>query len=222
MPHCHIDHITVTSPSLEAGAEFIWQALGVKPQLGGEHPRMGTHNLLLRLGDALFLEVISPNPKAPPPDRPRWFSLDSLRSDALPSLSTWVARTTNIHAMAGACSEPLGVVEPMSRGALNWLITIPADGSVPLNGTAPALIEWHTDIHPAARLEDRGLSLAKLEIFHSEPARVSRLLSSLGIEGPLSVSASASGTEHHLVAHINTPQGLRQLSGASTHRSRGN
>ena len=51
-------------------------------QVGGEHPRMGTHNLLLRLGDSVFLEVLSPNPDAPPPSRPRWFGLDALRPDS--------------------------------------------------------------------------------------------------------------------------------------------
>jgi len=172
---------------------------------------MGTHNLLLRLGDALFLEVISPNPDAPAPERPRWFGLDSLRPDAMPSLSTWVARTTDIHAMAGACSEPLGVVESISRGALNWLITIPADGSVPLNGIGPALIEWQTDIHPAAKLQDLGLSLVKLELFHPEPARVARMLSSLDLNCLLSVSPLPRRAAPNLVAYINTPQGLRAL-----------
>jgi len=212
VPRCHIDHITVTSPTLEAGAAFISQTLGVRPQAGGEHPRMGTHNLLLRLGDKLFLEVISPNPDAPAPERPRWFGLDSMRPDALPSLSAWVARSTDIHAAAGSCSEPLGMIEPMSRGTLNWLITIPADGSVPLDGIAPALIDWHTDIHPAARLQDHGLSLLKLELFHHESARVSRMLASLDLNGLVSVSPHPSRATPYLVAHINTPLGLRQLS----------
>jgi hypothetical protein len=173
---------------------------------------MGTHNLLLRLGDSLFLEVISPNPQAPAPQRARWFGLDRLRTDSAPVLSTWAARTADINAAACACSESLGEIEPMSRGALHWLITIPADGSVPLDGVAPALIEWHTDIHPAARLRDLGLSLVDLEIFHPEPARVTRLLSSIGLDGPLSVSSLSGGTAPYLVAHINTPQGVRELS----------
>jgi hypothetical protein len=215
MPPCHIDHIAVTSPSLESGAEFIRQRLGVEPQMGGEHPRMGTHNLLLRLGDSLYLEVISPNPKAPAPERPRWFGLDSLRPESLPSLSTWVVRTTDIHATASACSEPLGDIELMNRGALSWLITIPADGSIPLDGVAPALIEWHTDNHPASKLRDLGLSLARLEIYHQEPVRVSRLLSSIGFSGPVSLFPLSSGTVPHLAAHIHTPQGLRELSGST-------
>jgi hypothetical protein len=209
---CYIDHIIVTAPSLEIGADFVRQTLGVAPQIGGEHPRMGTHNLLLRLGDSLFLEVISPNPNAPSPKRPRWFGLDSLRPDSMPTLAAWVARTVDIHSTASASSEALGDVEPMSRGALTWLITIPSDGAVPLNGVAPALIEWHAEIHPAARLQDRGLSLTKLEIFHPDPERVSRLLLSINFDGQLSVCPLSSGGAPYLVAHINTPLGPRELS----------
>jgi hypothetical protein len=206
MSACSIDHITVTAPTLAAGAEFVRKALGVVPQAGGEHPRMGTHNLLLKLGDTLFLEVIAPNPNAPAPGRPRWFALDRLGPDSPPSLSNWVARTDDIHASVSACSEALGNIEAMSRGSLDWLITIPADGALPLHGIAPALIQWSAPTHPAAGLEDRGLSLVKLELFHPEPERIARLLRSIDLVAPLTVSA---GQAPHLVAHINTPQGLR-------------
>ena len=212
MSRSFLDHITVTACSLEAGAAFVAETLGVSPQVGGEHPRMGTHNCLLRLGDSQFLEVIAPNPAVPPPSRPRWFGLDRLDAQAQPSLSTWVVRTSSIHGTAAAASEPLGPIEPMSRGALNWFITIPADGSVPLDGVAPALIEWQTDVHPASRLEDHGLSLAKLEIFHPEPDRVSRLLSSLELDAPVVVRSTEPAVSAHLVAYIHTRQGLRALS----------
>lgn len=212
MSRSFLDHITVTAYSLQAGSAFVSEALGVSPQLGSEHPRMATHNLLLRLGDTMFLEVIAPNPAAPAPSRPRWFALDTLGPQSQPSLSTWVVRTPDIRAAVAAASEPLGSIEPMSRGALNWLITIPTDGSVPLDGVAPALIEWHTDVHPAARLEDKGLSLAKLEIVHPNPERVSRLLSSLELDAPVSVVPASPGTSARLVAHINTRRGIRVLS----------
>ncbi|MBW7902740.1 MAG: VOC family protein [Rhodocyclaceae bacterium] len=212
MASAFLDHITVTAFSLETGAAFVRETLGVSPQIGGEHPRMATHNLLLRLGDAMFLEVIAPNPAVPAPARPRWFALDGLGPQSPPSLSTWVVRTADIRAAVAASSEPLGNIEPMSRGALDWLITIPADGSVPLDGIAPALIQWHADVHPAARLEDRGLSLARLEIVHPDPDRISRLLSSLTLDAPVSVLSAPSGALAHLVAHIHTPHGLRILS----------
>ncbi|MBA3032380.1 MAG: VOC family protein [Gammaproteobacteria bacterium] len=212
MPRSFIDHLVVTAPNLEVGAAYVRSTLGVAPQPGGEHARMGTHNLLLRLGDDLYLEVIATNPNAPVPARPRWFALDTLEQDAAAALTSWVVRTPDIQASAAACTERLGSIEPMSRGALDWRITIPADGLPPLHGLAPALIEWQTDGHPAARLADHGLSLAKFELFHAEPQRVSRLLTSLELEGPFAVSPLSAGHTPYLVAHINTPQGLRLLT----------
>jgi hypothetical protein len=100
----------------------------------------------------------------------------------------------------------------MTRGALNWLITIPSDGVVPLNGVGPALIEWHTEIHPAAMLQDNGLSLNELEIFHQDSDRIARLLRSMSLDGPVSLSPLSDGTSPYLVAHLNTPQGPRKLS----------
>lgn len=212
MPGCSIDHIAVTAPSLEVGARFVLETLGVQPQPGGEHPRMGTHNLLLRLGETLYLEVIAPDPRAPAPGRPRWFGLDDLQADAPPRLTTWIARTTDIHATASACTEDLGAIEPMRRGPLEWLITIPANGRVPLDGIAPALIEWPPDVHPAAQLPDFGLSLVELKLCHPEPERVSRLLASLDIVGPMTVTEPPHGETAHLLAVVDTPHGRRCLS----------
>jgi hypothetical protein len=208
-----IDHITVTAPTLASGADYIRQTLGVAMQPGGEHPRMGTHNLLLRLGDDMFLEVIAPNPDAPSPGRPRWFNLDKLRSDSVPVLATWVVRTGDIRTTHAAASEDLGKIEPQTRGALNWLLTIPEDGSIALDGVAPALIEWQTDTMPPSRLEHRGLSLAKFEIFHPDPERVSRLLGSIGIDEFAQVVRCAAETTPHLIAYIDTLNGRRKLAG---------
>ena len=172
---------------------------------------MGTHNVVLKLGDSLYLEVIAPNPKAPQPGRPRWFELDELKPDAPPRLATWVARTEDIRSTLAACSEPLGQVEAMSRGELDWLITIPPDGRLPLGGVAPALIEWRTQGHPAARLRETGCTLLRLEAFHPEAARISALLESISVEGEISVSPLRAGTRPRLVAHIQTPNGPRTL-----------
>jgi hypothetical protein len=208
-PRCHIDHITVIAATLDEGARFVQAALGVAPQTGGEHPRMGTHNLLLKLGDSAFLEVIAVNPLAPPPARPRWFALDSRDARSAPALTTWVVRSSDIHATQAGLAETLGEIEPMSRGALDWLITIPADGSLPLGGVAPALIQWSTPTHPAAGLQDHGLSLLGLELFHPEPERLAKVLRPLELGNIVSVSGAASP---RLLARIMTPDGLKTLS----------
>lgn len=212
MPSCHLDHLVITAPTLEAGSQFVSQTLGVALQPGGEHQRMGTHNALLRLGESLYLEVVAPNPNAPRPERPRWFELDHQQPDTPPRLATWVVRTADIHTLLAASTESLGNIEPMSRGDLNWLITIPTDGSLPFNGIAPALIEWHTETHPAAKLQDMGCSLIKLEVFHPQASRILALLESIDFQGNVSVLPPPAGKQPLLVAHINTPSGGKKLS----------
>ncbi|NHZ64531.1 VOC family protein [Massilia genomosp. 1] len=213
MPACQLDHITITAPTLAQGAAWIEDKLGVSPAPGGKHPGMGTHNLLLRLGDALFLEIIAIDPDAPPPARARWFALDKLCADAQPALSTWVARTSDIARAADAAAPvgALGAVTPMSRGARNWLITIPDDGGLPLEGVGPALIEWEAGPHPAAGMPDLGLSLDTLELFHPQPQRVRALLDAIGMHAPVTVVPIDAGARPWLRAHIGTPAGRRVL-----------
>ncbi len=206
MASCCIDHLVVTAPTLEAGAEYIKNNLGVEMQPGGRHPAMGTWNLLLSLGDSAYLEVISIAPAVPAPDRPRWFGLDHHRDKFAPTFSAWVARTTDIHSAVKACPEALGDIVPMTRGDLHWYITIPPDGMPPLAGAAPALIEWPAGVHPAERLKDRGLRLQNIEIRHPQPDRVQRLLSSLNFNDKVELSQSADGC-CSLHATIHTPQG---------------
>jgi hypothetical protein len=212
VPVCLIDHIAVTAPTLEAGALWVQQVLGVAPQGGGEHVAMGTHNRLLRLGDLTYLEVIAINPAAPAPERPRWFGLDLLAPDDPPRLRTWIARTDNIKRVAGAAGEMLGRITPMARGNYQWLITIPDDGKPPMGGVVPVLIEWKSTPHPAAGLPDLGLRLRGLELFHPRPHRAMALLQAMGIEGPVQVRRSLDGEGSSLTAFIDTPQGLRSMS----------
>jgi Glyoxalase-like domain len=208
-----LDHITITAPTLDAGANFIYETLGVDLQKGGSHPKMGTHNLLLSLGDSAYLEVIAIDPSAPKPDRPRWFELDMMSPVSSARLASWAVRTEDIEATASCCSSEFGPIEPMSRGANSWLITIPSNGCLPMGGAVPALIQWKSHTHPAQALASSGCSLVSLEVFHPEPLRVSSVLQSIKLKSAASVHQSA-GSHVVLVAHIQTPHGLRKLSAA--------
>lgn len=214
MPDSTLDHIVVTAPTLKSGVEWVRDTLDATPEYGGMHPRMGTHNCLLNLGGQTYLEVIAPDPNAPDPGRPRWFELDSLKRNSPPRLAAWVARSTDIKATVAAASEPLGVIEPMSRGELNWLITVTDDGSLPLGGIAPILIEWHTPAHPSEGMRDSDCRLLHLELRHPDAGRVEELLRSIGIESNLDVKPITAGAVPHIVAAIRTPQGEKTLSTA--------
>jgi hypothetical protein len=206
-PGCQLDHLVVTAPSLAAGVDYVGGLLGVAPRPGGKHPRMGTHNSLLKLGPATYLEVIAVDPEAEVPYVPRWFQLDRSGA-AAPRLATWVARTGAIRA-AAACSPAFGRIEPMERGALRWEITLPEQGGLPFDGIAPTLIQWRTEPHPAALLAESGCTLVGLEGFHPRAAEVSQVLEAIGFRGGFRVSPVAEGQRARLIAHIQTPAGLQ-------------
>lgn len=142
------DHLAVAAETLEAGAAFLEDRLGVAPDPGGAHPRMGTHNRLLSLGPEAYLELIAIDPAAPSPDRPRWFGLDGFRG--APRLVGWVARTTALRPPPGTS------VSAQSRGDLRWQIALPEDGRPMAGGALPMLIDWQGGPHPAPRLPDRA------------------------------------------------------------------
>jgi Glyoxalase-like domain len=208
-----VDHLVVTAPRLITGVEWVESVLGATPGRGGEHERMGTHNALLRLGDAIYLEVIAPNPDAAAPARPRWFELDRLTARSEPRLATWVVRTHDLDSLVARCEYRFGPVEPMSRGGFTWLITIPPDGRLPGGGAIPTLIEWQSDEHPAGGLEDLGLRLTRLEIFHPAPTNVSGMLGCLGIRDDIPIEVKEDQSSY-LVAEIETPRGTRTLGGS--------
>jgi hypothetical protein len=207
-PATRLDHLVLVAPTLHAGAAWARAVLGADLRPGGWHDRMGTHNLLLGLGANAYLEVIAIDPAAPPPGRARWFGLDNLATDAEPPLAAWVARTDDVDAAAAASPEPLGAVEPMSRGALKWRLTVPPDGSLPLGGAGPLLIQWEAGAHPAAQLPDDGCELVGLTITHPDPERVGRLLAAIGFAGPVAV---VGGEAVKLTAEIRTQSGVRRL-----------
>ncbi|HEU4866717.1 MAG TPA: VOC family protein [Actinomycetota bacterium] len=190
-----------------AGAAYIRETLGVELEPGGEHGRMGTHNRLLKLGDTAYLEVLAVKPLAPKPGRSRWFGLDALGSGAPPRLATWVVRVDDINAAARACPG-CGVIEPMTRGTLEWRITIPADGSLPFDGVMPTLIQWKEGAHPASRMTDRGCRLVKIAAGHPQAERVWNVLRKLKLEGSFAIE---SDNAPRLTAVIETPHGLCTL-----------
>jgi hypothetical protein len=210
-----LDHIAVAAHSLEHGVAYVQELLGVEIPFGGAHPRMGTHNHLLRLGDSVFLEVIAIDPSAPAPPRPRWFGLDDPALQAelriAPRLLTWVVRTTQIAEVFLAASRPLGAIEPMQRGERRWLITFPNDGSLVDDGLIPAVIQWPPGAHPASQMRDLGCTLERLVAAHPDPATYRRDLASIGADRHLKIGASAPGTRPHLLAHVRTPHGVRTL-----------
>ena len=202
-----LDHLTVVAPSLEVGAACVEAVLGVSPDAGRAHPGMGTHNRLLALGPDVYLEVIAADPHAVPVTRPRWFGLDQVCPGSAARLAAWVAATDDI---AQAAVSELGDVETMRREHHTWQMTVRADGSLPLDGAAPLLIQRAAGAHPVAAMPQRGLLLRALRIRHPAPSAVLALFARIGLVPHVAVSV-APGHVCSLAAEIETPWGLRIL-----------
>jgi hypothetical protein len=212
---CEFDHLVLGAHTLEQGAAFIESLLGVKPQAGGAHAAMGTHNMVLRLGARAYLEIIAIDPAGAAPARPRWFGLDNEQTrrqlPEAPRLLTWVVRTPDIDGAVKNCPTPLGTLHRMSRGEYSWRITIPDDGALIGEGLVPTVIQWDGDSHPADRLEDRGCELVGLEGLHPSPARIAPALTALGVDAMLKLRETARAGAGGLTAHIRCPRGVMAL-----------
>ena len=199
-----LDHLVFAARTLDEGAAHLEQRLGIRLSPGGEHPQFGTHNRLLSLGSS-YLEVIAVNPHAPGPTRPRWFGLDTpavqARLDEGPALIHWVARSR-------AAPLPVqGEALALTRGQYAWALTVPEDGSLPLGGVLPSLIEWRGDT-PAAALPDVSVRLRSLELFSPRPDELCAALRQLNL---LQLATVQSAPEVSLRAVLDTPNGAVTL-----------
>ena len=199
------DHIAISGETLVEATEHVEAALGVSLQPGGEHAVFHTHNTLLGLEDGLYLEAIAINPNAPTPDRPRWFALGQFSGPA--RLTNWICRTQDLATTLGSIPHDLGAPVALQRGDLRWDMAVPASGHLPFDNCAPALIQWRTDLHPAARLTPSGVRLKRLTVRHPN---AEDLCASLPLDDDrITFETGALG----LHAAFDTPHGAREIGG---------
>ena len=208
MIRAELDHLVVAAATLEEGEDYVESRLGVRPQRGGRHVAMGTHNSVLRLGPRSYVEVIAIDPDGAAPARPRWFALDSealrARLAEAPRLIHWVARTDDIDAARRACPIDPGDVHLMKRGTLSWRITIPADGHLPGAGILPTLIQWADERHPTDTMPKSGIRVAALAGAHPEPGAMHAALAALSLGEMIKVTFAVTP---RLGAMLRTPRG---------------
>jgi hypothetical protein len=195
-----LDHLAVACTSLDEGTAWVQDRLGVKLQQGGQHPRYGTHNTLLGLGDGLYLEVIAKEPGVTPQAGHSWFDLD--RFTGPPRLANWICRTDDMAAAPSVAGAP----RALTRGDLAWQITVPDDGSLPFGGAFPTLIEWAAGtLHPAARLPASDCKLLQFEVTHPHAHEISGMID-------LNDPQVQMTTGHFAMrATFETPNGVRTL-----------
>ena len=200
----NMDHLLLGVADLDDGVSWVADRLGVEAAFGGRHENLGTANYLLSLGRDVYLEIIGPDPEAPPRDDPLPFGIGEL---AEPRLVTWAARGTDLAALvarAAGRGVSLGTVRPGSRRRpdgteLRWEVTSLAASLH--DGLVPFFIDWGTTPHPA-RATPPGGQLIAFRAEHPDPAPVRSTLSALSL-----VLEVEEGPAPALVATIRTPGG---------------
>jgi hypothetical protein len=203
-----VDHLVYATPTLAAGVAALEKLLGVRATPGGQHPGRGTHNALIALGPATYIEIIGRDPEQPTPGQPRPFGLDDL-SEA--KLVTWSAKEADLAGLirrAAAGGVTLGELAAGSRRRpdgllLTWQYTNPR--VVVADGLVPFFIDWGQTPHPAASAAQGG-TLIGLSAEHPDPERVSTLLGHVGLD--LQVK---NGPKPALIATIDSPRGRVEL-----------
>ncbi len=202
-----IDHIVMACCHLSEGQAELQSRLGIAIPDGGKHPMMSTHNALIQAGGDIYFELIAIDPEAPPPDRPRWFSLDDPKThahiDTKPRALCWVVGVHDLDAFAAQSPINLGRILSLSRGDLRWRLTVPDDGHLPMGGLIPAFIEWPDGKNPCKHMPDNALRLNQITISSPEPHQMTELMTVLGIDGLANVVKGSAG----LSFDVKTPKG---------------
>lgn len=203
-----IDHLVYAAPDLADAVEHVEELLGVRPQLGGQHPGWGTHNALISFGSGRYLEIIGPDPRQPRPKEGRAFGIDTLKRSRL---ARWAAKGADLgalHASARSKGVDLGAVRAGSRSRpdgtiVKWQLTDPwtdvADGLIPF------FIDWGDSPHPSTAVTAEA-KLVSLRAEHPDPECISQLLEHLGLYLPVT-----SGPKPKLIAVLEGEYGRVEL-----------
>jgi hypothetical protein len=178
-----LDHLIYLSTDLDDDINELEHLLGVRAIAGGRHPRWGTRNALISMGETNYLEILAPDPDRPSPETPTILGLDRLDRSRLVS---WAAKESDLEARVEAAARvgvELGEILPGSRERtdgtiLSWTLT---DPEVSLgDGLVPFLIDWGDSEHPALGAP-RGCTLLALRAEHPDPALLEWMLEALDL-----------------------------------------
>ncbi|WP_298918980.1 VOC family protein [uncultured Roseobacter sp.] len=209
-----LDHITVIAPSLAEGAGHVSACLDLDVPFGTRHIYMGTHNHRLQLGRGVYLEIVALDPDGVDPAQARWFGLDNQQKvradwDAGRRLRGWVANTVEMDRILSDHQQTFGIPALLPPDAPEFAFAIPKDGSLPLDGAAPSLIDHRGVPTRMDEIPQMGARLDSLTLEHPTPETIKALYAKLGIDRPPKI---VKGPQVRYTAHVETPNGRRVLT----------
>jgi hypothetical protein len=209
-----LDHLTVIAPTLAEGVSHVRTCLDLDVPFGQHHRYMGTYNHLLQLKDAVYLEIVALDPRVDRPVRARWFGLDDQKKvradwDEGRRLRGWVARTDMIDVVLAGREHIFGKKVALPVADPSFDFAIPDDGSLPLDGTAPSIIDRRGKPRSMATVADLDARLRSFSLEHPDPDAVLALYRDLEIDRPPII---IQGGALRYRAQIETPTGIKELS----------
>jgi Glyoxalase-like domain len=164
-----LDHITVVAPCLEEGVAHVRACLDLDIPFGRRRDYMGTHNHLMRLGEAVYFEIVALDSAGQRPSYARWFGLDDQKAvraawDGGHRLRAWVVRTRDIDAVLAGNEACLGRKVELTTKNSSFYFSIPADGSRPFGGAAPSVNDRRGKPPSVAAMADFGAKLRSLTL----------------------------------------------------------
>ena len=114
------------------------------------------------------------------------------------------SNTKDILALLPNIWDSPGEIKKLSRDELKWDFTVPIEGKMPMDGAAPAVINWGSTQHPTLSMDDHSFKLERFVIntpFAEDLASILKnILSDQRVEVNFSECLS-------FEAHISTPKG---------------
>lgn len=206
-----LDHLMWGAPSLALGMAEAERLFGVAPAPGGVHLGLGTCNALLSLGNAVYLEIIAPDPNQ---------SLEGnlggrLAGLAAPGLITWAAAAERLEALADVAAGmelvargPVATQRAAPDGSLlQWELFFVGGHAFP--GLMPFFIDWLDTPHPATTNPSAG-QFRELIIRTPEAAPLNQLFAGLD----MAVRAETADAIE-MIAVIDAPTGEVRLEKAA-------
>lgn len=145
-----IDHFIYAGRDLEPMCNVFEARTGVKPDLGGRHPGLGTRNAVVSLGDSVYFELLALDAEQPLGGAlaaqieafttPRLYAC-MLRADDLETLQQILAA----HAIESDLFEASRAA-PDGR-LLRWRLLVPRANH--FGEFVPRFIDWQRTTHPA-------------------------------------------------------------------------
>lgn len=178
-----IDHVIVGINDLQGGIEELERLTGVRAVYGGAHPGRGTHNALMSLGGAQYLEILAPNPE----DEGSTPWIGGLGNLTFLTPVGWAARADDLPALQQSLKTQgveTGEIRPGARNRpdgtrLGWKTL---DLAAPASPLLPFFIEWDPGSAHPSETSPQGCRLTGFVLHDPAPGALRKPLQAAGLQ----------------------------------------